>query len=350
MQFSLQSARHHIHDYVHQALVNDLAAGLTGAVAGAPQAMAFAIVAGISPIYGLYTAIVATIVSSVLGSSTYMTTGPTNALAVVLGSTLAPFSDSGDLVSRLVTLTFLVGVIQAAMGILRLGELTRYVSTAVMVGFITGSSILLLLGQLRHLMGIPAGVEATILEATAELFTHLGNLHLPTLIIGIVTIGLIVVLHRTRFASFATLAAIVLTGAAIIGLGWDDVELVRDQSPITERLPDFSLPNRNLAGEMLPAALAIGLLGLVQTAALSQSIKEPDDRIPDASREFIGQGLGNLAGAFLQKIPAGGSVSRRPGSATLGQRSSSFGRPSPSTSPSHGSPMPSPSASCWVGS
>lgn len=310
MQFSGRSLQHKIQNYAHQSLVNDLTAGLTGAIAGAPQAMAFAIVAGINPIYGLYTAIITTIVSSLFGSSTFMTTGPTNALAVVVGSTLAPFAESGDLVSRLITLTFLVGVIQTAMGLLRLGDLTRYVSTAVMVGFITGASMLVLLGQLRHLTGMPAGVAATILGATGELLTHLDDLHLPTFLIGVVTIGLIVLLHHTRVAPFATLIAIVLTGTAVVVLGWDDVELVGDQSTVSGQLPDFTLPESNLMGEMLPAALAIGLLGLVQTAALAQSIKEPDDRIPDASREFIGQGLGNLVGAFFQNMPAGGSLSR----------------------------------------
>src|SRR5690606_7174169 len=88
------------------------------------------------------------------------------------------------------------------------------------------------------------------------------------------------------------------------------VEVVRDLSPIPNRLPGLMLPESGLMGDLVTAALAIAVLGLVQTAALSQSLKEKDDRIPDASREFVGQGLGNMAGALFQSMPAGGSLSR----------------------------------------
>src|SRR5690606_3396729 len=155
------------------------------ATAGAPQAMAFALVAGISPVYGLYTAIVSTIVGSLFGSSTYLTTGPTNALAVVVASTLAPFSALGDTPSRLITLTFLVGVIQLAMGVRRLGMLTRYVSGAVMVGFVTGAAMLVLLGQLSHLTGIDTGTQPNILATLVELLREFDEVHPPTLAIGL---------------------------------------------------------------------------------------------------------------------------------------------------------------------
>lgn len=312
MGFSALATRDKLNIYLRQDLLADIAAGVTGATAGAPQAMAFAIVAGISPIYGLYTAIVSTIVASLFGSSTIMTTGPTNALAVVVASTLAPFTDSGDLVARLVTLTFLVGAIQLVMGLLRLGGLTRFVSAAVMTGFVTGASLLVLLGQLSHLTGVPTGSHRRVIEGTFDLVRHLDQLHPQTFVIGLVATVLIVILHQTRLSSFATLIAIIVTTIAVALFGWDaaGVELVRDLSPIPNRLPDLVLPDSGLMGDLVTAALAIAVLGLVQTAALSQSLKEKDDRIPDASREFVGQGLGNMAGALFQNMPAGGSLSR----------------------------------------
>jgi len=312
MGFSALATRDKLNIYLRQDLLADIAAGVTGATAGAPQAMAFAIVAGISPIYGLYTAIVSTIVAALFGSSTVMTTAPSNALAVVLASTLAPFTDSGDMVSRLVTLTFLVGVIQIVMGLLRLGELTRFVSAAVMTGFVTGAALLVLLGQLSHLTGITTGSYRRVIENVFDLVRHLDQIHPQTFLIGLVAIVIIVFLHQTRLSSFATLIAIIITTLVVVLFNWDagGVEVVRDLSPIPNRLPDPRLPQTGLMSEMITAALALAILGLVQTAALSQSLKEKDDRIPDASREFVGQGLANMTGALFQNMPSSGSLSR----------------------------------------
>ena len=312
MHLSIGSAQSTLTYYVQHDLVDDVLAGLTGATAGAPQAMAFAIVAGISPVYGLYTAIVSTIVSGVTGTSTFMTTGPTNALAVVVGSSLAPFAGSGDIVARLITLTFLVGVIQVVMGLLRLGDLTRFVAGSVMTGFVTGAALLVLLGQLGHLTGVPTGSHALILPRIADMVFHVAQIHVPTFFVGIVTILIIVYLHKTRLVSFATLVAIVITGIGIALTHGDGhgIELVRDLSPIPNTLPGLRLPEPGLMQETVLAALALAVLGLVQTAALAQGIDEPDDRIPDASREFVSQGLGNLLGGLFQGMPAGGSLSR----------------------------------------
>jgi len=296
----------------YPAFLADFSAGITGATAGAPQAMAFAIVAGISPVYGLYTAIVSTIIASLVGSSTYMTTGPTNSLAIVVASTLAPFAGQDDLLARLITLTFLVGVIQLIMGLLRLGGLTRFVSAAVMTGFVTGAALLVLLGQLNHLTGIHTGEYAILLQATGELLLHLTRLNVPTFLTGTAAMLLIVALHQSRLSNFATLIAIIITSLGVALLNWDahGVLLVSDLSRIPRQLPAIQLPDAHLMPELLTAALAIAVLGLVQTAALSQTLREPNNRTPDASREFLGQGVGNLLGSLFQSMPAGGSLSR----------------------------------------
>lgn len=289
----------------------DLAAGLTGATAGAPQAMAFAIVAGISPVYGLYAAIVSTIIGGLFGTSSMMTTGPSNALAVVVASTLAPFADSGDIVGRLVTLTFLVGAIELAMGLLRLGGLARYVSTAVMTGFVVGAALQVLLGQLGHLTGVTLDAPNPLLEL-GQFLRQLGDLHPQTTVIGLVTIVVIIWLHRTRLAPFATLVAIAITGVAIALLGWQarGVELVIDMAPVPSTLPGVTLPTPSYVLDLLAGALALAVLGLVQTAALIQSIQRPDEDPPNISHEFIVQGAGNLAGALFQSMPSSGSLSR----------------------------------------
>ena len=299
--------------YTRKDLFADMTAGLTGATAGAPQAMGFALVAGISPVYGLYTAIVSTIIGGVFGTSSLMTTGPTNALAVVVGSTLAPFTDSGDLVARLVTLTFLVGVIQIVFGLLRLGGLTRFVSGAVMTGFVTGAASLVMIGQFEHLTGLDIPGESLVPVYLFKLARESASINLETFVMGVVAIGIIIYLHHTRLSPFATLIAIIITGIAIALLGWDTrgVALVRDMSAIPSTLPGITLPSPKLVPDLASSALALAVLGLVQTIALVQSIPEPNKRKkPQTSREFFAQGLANVGGALFQNMPAGGSLSR----------------------------------------
>ncbi len=303
--------RQRVQAYVRRDLSPDMLAGLTGATAGAPQAMAFAILAGINPVYGLYTAIVSTIVAAFLGSATFMTTGPTNAIAVVVGSSLTPFTAGDDPLTRLVTLTFLVGVGQAGVGLLRLGELTRYVSGAVMTGFITGAALLVILGQFSHLTGIHTEAYSRVMWRVGDALTHLDKLHLPTLLAGLTTIALIVALHRTRLTYFATLIAICLVSLGVALLSWE-VELVRDIGLIPSSLPALIWPEPDMMPDLAIAAPAIAVLSLVQTAALAQSITdtEPDEASFDTSREFVAQGVANLAGSLFQGMPAGGSLSR----------------------------------------
>ena len=136
-------------------ILTELLAGLSGALIGAPQAMAFALIAGINPIYGLYTAIVATLVGALFDGHGVMTIAPTNALALVVGSALGTFNaGSGGELERLFALTALVGVFQLGFGFLRLGRLMRYFDAAVMTGFIGGAGLLIVLNQLPTLTGL----------------------------------------------------------------------------------------------------------------------------------------------------------------------------------------------------
>lgn len=137
---------------------DDLLAGLTGAVAGAPQAMGFALIAGIEPTYGLYTAVVSTIIGAFFGQSSFMTIGSTNALALVVATTLVNFEGAAQ-TERLFVLTGLTGIFYLIFGIFRLGFLLRFVSNAVMTGFVTGAGLLIIFGQVRYLTGYnPVGI------------------------------------------------------------------------------------------------------------------------------------------------------------------------------------------------
>lgn len=287
---------------------DDMIAGLSGAVAGAPQAMGFALIAGVNPIYGLYTAVVSTIVAALAGSSTYMTVGPTNALALVVASSLADFDGAAE-IERLFMLTVLVGVFLTLFGVLRLGILTRFVSHAVMTGFISGAGLLIIFGQVQNINGYDAN-GATALLRFGDWLLHLGQSDVKTVMIAIGAMLTITVLKRTRFKNLATLVAIVGASVVTLGLGWDSVRLVQDISTVPRGLPSPTFPDIALAPELLNAALAMSVVGAVQSAALTNSITEPDGTNSNTSRDFIGMGLGNLAGGVLQGMPACGSLSR----------------------------------------
>ncbi len=290
-------------------LLSDLIAGATGAVAGAPQAMGFAIIAGVNPVYGLYTTIVATIVASLTTSSTYMTVVPTNALALVVGTTLIGV-EQVDVPGYLFTLTFLVGIFQLGFGLLRLGFLTRFVSNAVMTGFITGAGTLIIMGQLGNLTGYNLDHSLSKLGRFWEWLSNLHHSDLTTTIIGIVVIVVIVLMRKTRFKPLATLIGILLATLIVQIAGLDSVRLVRNVSLIPSGLPGIVLPDVSLISQLWSVALAMAVLACVQSAGLTSTVPNPDGNTPDVTQDFSGQGLGNIVAGFFQGMPAGGSLSR----------------------------------------
>jgi SulP family sulfate permease len=289
-------------------LKNDIIAGITGAVAGIPQAMAFAIIAGVSPIYGLYAAVVATIIAGFTTNAPLMTVSPTNALALAAGSVIAQRANGGVL-EYLVTLTVLIGLFQLIVGMLQLGRLTRFVSNAVMTGFISGAGLLIVLGQLSNLTGISAE-GSNPLFSFADWATHLAQLDPRTTLIGIGSILLLVILNRTPLESFSLLLMLLVSAGVVWVLGWQDVRLVQDISLIPASVPNPMLPNLNYAPDLVVPAIAIGILGLVQSAGVAQSIKEETGANSNISRDFVGQGLANIAGGIMRGMPSGGSISR----------------------------------------
>jgi SulP family sulfate permease len=144
-----------LRNYSARDLSSDTMAGLTVAAVAVPQAMAYAQIAGIPPQYGLYTAIVMTAVGALLDSSKQLINGPTNAISIAVLSALVGFSDA-ERIPAVILLALIVGVIQTGISLLRLGDLTKYVSHAVIVGFTLGAAILLVLDQLKNLLGLPA--------------------------------------------------------------------------------------------------------------------------------------------------------------------------------------------------
>ncbi len=291
-------------------LTADFLAGLTFAAVNIPQGMANAMLAGVNPVLGLYTLLIATPVAALFTSSVYMNVSTTSALSVAAGDALSTVPAAAR-PANLVTLVLLMGLFQILAGILRLGRLVRFVSNAVMVGFISGVAALIILGQVNDFFGYQSSFDNKVLQL-ADTLLHLGDAYWPAVIIGSLTILLILALDRTKLGKFGMIIALLVSTA----LAWlwapESLGLVGDVVTLSGGngiLDNVTMPDFRYIPAMATTALALAIVGLVQGAGVSQSYPNPDGKYPDVSRDFFGQGVANTATSFLQGIPAGGSMS-----------------------------------------
>jgi SulP family sulfate permease len=295
-------------------------AGVTSALSYIPQGMAYALVAGVSPIYGLYTGVFAPVIGGFLAGSSFIVITVTNELAMPTGGILAAFGPESA-AQALFTLTFLIGLIQLAFGLLKFGKITRFISHCVTTGFIAGVGVLLILGQLQKLTGYKGQLSGNIFVRTWNWLLHLSQLDWHTTLVGLFTLGVIVALQRTRLKAIALVVALLAATLGVFLLHWNSVEVVGALSRIPRGLPSPVLPDFRMIPQLLIPALSLAVLGLSVAAGVSQNYPEPDGAMPDASIDFVAQGVANLMGGFFQGMPAGGSISRTATSISAGAKS-----------------------------
>lgn len=313
--------------YFATDLKADALAGLTVAVMGVPQAMAYAVIAELPPVYGLYTAMITCVVAALLGSSNHLVTGPTNAICMVILSLTAdlPAKYGLDRFEIVLLLTFLVGAIQLSLGLLRLGGIIKYVSHAVVIGFTAGAGILIAFNQIKNLVGIqfsdrPEHFYEVIIQTAKEI----GNTNPYALIVGLITIALVIYVPRINKKLPGAFIAVVISAAISYLLGWHEtsagewrVEIVKDIEPIKAsfsnmlHMPETLLsPNLDLTRELGVGAVALAVLGLIEAASIARAVASQSGQRLDFNQEFIGQGAGNAVGAFFSSFAGSGSFTR----------------------------------------
>ncbi len=294
----------------------DLVAGLTVAAVAVPQAIAYALVAGVPAEYGLYTAIVMTLIGAVFASSRQLINGPTNAISIAVLSVLAPFALLEDKLTAMVTLTLLIGAVQLLVSLLRMGDLTRYISHSVIVGFTVGASLLLIMDQMKHLLGThnaAAPDEHFLLRFWGNL-THGGGIDEHTLMVGAGSIllyaGLRWAKQKLGWVLFPELLVTVV--AVTAGTWWAGGASVAVVGSIPARLPAFSMPHPLLAQmkTLAPSALAIGTLGLLEAIAMSKSLALRTRQPLELNQICLSEGLANLGSGFFRGLPGSGSLTR----------------------------------------
>jgi sulfate permease, SulP family len=298
---------------------SDILAALVNAVVSVPDGLASAALAGVNPIYGLYTSIAAPIAGSAIVSAQLMQIATTSASALVAGQAIAvyPAHQRSEALFLLVVLT---GAFLAVFGLLKLGRLVRFVSHAVMTGFLIGVAVVLILDQFAPLVGYAprGGNEVT---QFINLLMNSRHFHFPTIIIGLMALGVAFGVSRTRLANFSALFALLVPSLLVALLGWESVRRVADVSPIPRGIPVPVLPNLELFSvELLLSAFALAVVIAVQGAGVSQSVENPDDKPVSPSRDLLAQGAANVASGLLSGIPAGGSVGQTALNVSVGAR------------------------------
>jgi sulfate permease, SulP family len=288
-------------------LRKDLGAGAVLGLVSVPDGLASGLLAGVNPVAGLYGYLFGTLAGAVATSSVLMSVQGTGAMAVLIAD-VPEVRDGPDAGVALVTLGVLTGILMLAAGLLRLGPIVRFVPNAVLTGFINAVAINIILAQLSDFTGYDAEGGNRIVR-TVNTVLHVGSFHWMTVAAGVSTIGLVLVLERTRLRGLGMVLAVVLVSGAVALMGTRGVAVVNDIAVIPDALPRPQLPSLGLVGVLLIPALALAFVGLVQGAAISQSVPDPDGKYPDVSGDFRGQGVANLVAGVMQGVPVGGSMS-----------------------------------------
>jgi len=297
----------------------DILAGLINAVVSVPDGLASAALAGVNPVFGLYSSIVGPIAGSLLSSAQLMQIATTSASALVAGRAVAnyPAEQRAEAMFLLVVLT---GAFLAVFGLLKLGRLVRFVSHAVMTGFLIGVAVVLILDQLAPLVGVePRGANEVV--QFIDLLRHVAEFNAPTVLTGLLALGVAFGMERTRLASLSSLAALVVPSLLVALLGWESVRRVADVSPIPSGIPMPALPNfALLAPDLILSAIALAVVIAVQGAGVSQSVENLDAKPISPSRDMLAQGAANVACGLFSGIPAGGSVGQTALNVSAGAR------------------------------
>ena len=304
-------------------LKSDAVAGLTGAIIVLPQGVAFAMIAGLPPIYGLYTAMLPPIIAALFGSSRHLISGPTTAISIVVFATVSQHASPGsaEYLSMVLALTLFAGVFQLALGLGRMGALVNFVSHSVVVGFTTGAAILIATSEVKHYLGITLPAGETFLHTWQDIFANLDGVNWRVSAVATLTLasGILFAKYRPRWPALLIAMTLGSLLAAVLGGEPAGIALVGE---LPRSLPPFLIPDITLGTvkELGSGALAVAMLGLVEAVSIGRSVALKSGQRIDGNQEFIGQGLSNIVGSLFSCYASSGSFTRSGINYTAGAR------------------------------
>ncbi|MBW1692896.1 MAG: sulfate permease [Deltaproteobacteria bacterium] len=299
--------------YQTATLRNDALAGITVAVVLIPQSMAYAILAGMPPVYGLYAAAVTPLIGALWGSLRQLATGPIAIMSLLVLTTLTPLAEPGSkpFIELALLLALMVGILYLLIGLFRFGFIMFFISHSAVKGFTAAAALIIIATQIPHLLGLSVSRHEYIFPRLVEIVKGLPNLHIPTSIIGLVALLTIFGVQKYRKSLPAGLIALVfvtipivifelhLSGVAIVGL-------------IPKGLPHPVIPpfDFETINALLGPAVVIAMVSFAETYSVGKAISSQTKQKVNVDQEFIGQGLANIVGSFFQSYPVSGSFSR----------------------------------------
>ena len=301
-------------NYRKENLSGDISAGLTVGIMLIPQGMAYAMLAGLEPIHGLYAVTIPLVLYAIFGTSRQLAVGPVAMVSLLTAAGIGALNPTGpeQYLLYAITVAFMIGVLQFGMGILKLGFVVNFLSHPVISGFTSAAAIIIGLSQVKHLLRISLPSSEHVQEIVVAIFQNIGDVHLLTFGIGV--LGIIIIKYgKSIHKQFPSPLVAVIVGillVSVFNLTEQGVVIVGD---VPSGLPTFSSPSfdTNTWSTLLPIALTISLVGFAESFAVAKTIqaKHKNYRL-DPNQELIGLGMANFGAAFFKGYPVTGGFSR----------------------------------------
>jgi len=299
--------------YQLDTLKNDSVAGITVAVVLIPQSMAYAMVAGMPPVYGLYAAAVTPCIAALWGSLRQLATGPIAIMSLLVLTTLSPMAEPGSqrFVELAFLLSFMVGILYFAIGIFKMGIVMAFISHSAVKGFTAAASLIIISTQLPHFLGMNVQRHEYVFHTLLEIVKGLPSLHLLTTVVGIVAIGVIYGIKKVRPNFPGALVALVLATGVVFFFKLNESGIaIVGKTPSGLPGPVFPPFDFDTISALIGPAIVIALVSFAETYSVGKTISSKTKQKVDVDQEFIGQGLANCIGSFFQAFPVSGSFSR----------------------------------------
>ncbi|MDA3128515.1 SulP family inorganic anion transporter [Aliibacillus thermotolerans] len=298
--------------YHKKDLKGDMTAGIIVAIMLVPQGMAYAMLAGLPPVMGLYASVIPLIIYALFGTSRHLAVGPVAMVSLLVFAGVSTISEPGteEYISLVLLLMLMIGIIQFAMGILRLGFLVNFLSQAVISGFTSAAAIIIGFSQLKHLLGFHIESDNVFLMLW-EAGRRLSEMNLVAFVIGVGGIILLLTLKKIAPKIPGPLAVVVVSAFAVYFFGLEEkgVQIVGE---VPSGFPSFSVPTvtKEALVALLPTALTISFIGFMESIAMGKVIAAKENYKIDPNRELVGLGLANVGGSFFSGFPVTGGFSR----------------------------------------
>jgi SulP family sulfate permease len=303
-----------VQNYQKQWLKNDIMAGITVGVMLIPQGIAYAVIAGLPPIYGLYTALIPQVVYAVFGTSRQLAVGPAAMDSLIVASGISTLAAVGteNFISMAITLGFLVGIFQFLFGLFRLGFIVNFMSRPVISGFTTGSAIIIGANQIGNLLGADISRSNHIQSLIGDVLREFENINILTLIVGIVSV-LIIAFAKKYIKKIPASLIVVILGILVsffFNLENKGTEII---GKIPGGLPEFHLPvfDKSVIYELVTLAITLAFIGFLEAISIGKSIEVKHNNYQvNSNQELIALGMGNMIGSLFQSYPATAGFAR----------------------------------------